>query len=353
MRSWCFDSQESGGVYDREYGSSEIREVMGKLIGNGVYATPSTNMQIIADSGLTTKMQPGSCWINGAFGVADTEESFTHDPSASGRIDIIVARFDLSLSYRSIRSLLIKGTEGLTTAPSLIQTDSIRDILLARVNVRAGETSILQSDITDMRHDSTVCGIVAGIIDQIDTTDLFAQYQSAFYAFMAELEDVLTGDVAGNLLQLINDHKADASNPHSVTKSQIGLGNVANVLQYSADNKPTKSDIGLGNVANELQYSGNYKPYSGSMVWDSHSLNSEFDITLPFTPALVLCEVYVGDAYPQGQSGMHLLSQGTYTYLYYDCDTPSLYAKAYVTGNNIHVYKAMANSMSIRYIAFR
>ena len=52
MRSWCFDSvaTTTDGVtsYDREYGSADIREVVGKLIGNGDYATPATNMQVIA-----------------------------------------------------------------------------------------------------------------------------------------------------------------------------------------------------------------------------------------------------------------------------------------------------------------
>ena len=64
----------------------------------------------------------------------------------------------------------------------------------------------------------------------------------------------------------INSHIANKSNPHEVTAQQIGLGNVANVLQYSDDNPPpypvtsvagrtgavtlTKTDVGLGNVQN-------------------------------------------------------------------------------------------------------
>ena len=64
----------------------------------------------------------------------------------------------------------------------------------------------------------------------------------------------------------INSHIANKSNPHEVTAQQIGLGNVANVLQYSEDNPPpypvtsvagrtgavtlTKTDVGLGNVQN-------------------------------------------------------------------------------------------------------
>lgn len=61
-------------------------------------------------------------------------------------------------------------------------------------------------------------------------------------------------------------HTGNKSNPHSVTKAQVGLGNVENVKQYSASNPPpypvtsvagktgavtlAKADVGLGNVDN-------------------------------------------------------------------------------------------------------
>lgn len=280
MRSWCFDSQATTvngeTTYDREYGSTEIREVIGKLIGNGVYANPATNMQVVADSGLNIKVQPGCCWVKGAFGVADTEESLTLEASAGGRVDLIVARFDLSLSYRSIRLTVVKGTEGSATVPALTRNNSIYDIQLAKINVRAGTASVLQSDITDTRYDATVCGIVTGVINQIDSTNLFAQYKAAFDAFMASLEYTLTGDAAGNLLTLINQHKTNdtvhvtasdrtnwnskANGSHNHTPAQVGLGNVDNIRQYSVNNKPSKSDVGLGNVANERQYSANNPP---------------------------------------------------------------------------------------------
>jgi len=78
----------------------------------------------------------------------------------------------------------------------------------------------------------------------------------------------------------------------TLDKSDVGLGNVANVLQYSAENKPTpaaigavpetrtvngkalssnvsldKSDIGLGNVANVLQYSASNKPSAANVTY--------------------------------------------------------------------------------------
>ena len=224
MRSWCFDSQavENNGqtTYDREYGSAEIREVVRLLIGNGVYANPATNMQVTAGSGMTVAVQPGFCWISGAMGAVDKAESLTLDTSSAGRVDLIVARFDLALAYRSIRLAVIPGTEGSSSAPSLTRNESTYDIQLARIKVRAGASSVLQSDITDTRYKASVCGIVTGVINQIDVSNLFAQFNTAFDQFMATLNTELSGDVAGNLLLRITEHENKKNNPHNVTAKQ-------------------------------------------------------------------------------------------------------------------------------------
>ena len=70
-----------------------------------------------------------------------------------------------------------------------------------------------------------------------------------------------------------------------LSKSDVGLDNVANVLQYSASNPPptpTKSDIGLGNVDNVQQYSAsNPPPYPVTSV---NGQIGAVSITIP-TPA--------------------------------------------------------------------
>ena len=69
MRSWHFDSQaiESGDTttYDRAYGSAEEREERKMLVGNGIYANPATNMQVVADNGMTVKVKPGRAGLKG------------------------------------------------------------------------------------------------------------------------------------------------------------------------------------------------------------------------------------------------------------------------------------------------
>lgn len=277
MRSWCFDSvaTEVDGVttYDREYGSAEFREVMRKLVGDGVYANPANNMQVTAGGGMTVSVLPGYCWIKGALGIVDEAETLTLDAATASRVDLIVARFDLSLSARDIHLAVLKGTNGSNTAPTLTRNDSIYELQLARVQVSANATNITPANITDTRFNDSVCGIVTGVIDQIDATDLFAQYGAVFDEFMEELGDVLTGDVAGNLLTLIDNHKADTNNPHNVTASQVGLGNVLNEKQYCESNPPpnlaashikntnnphnvTREQLGIGSSCHQVRLFG-------------------------------------------------------------------------------------------------
>ena len=87
------------------------------------------------------------------------------------------------------------------------------------------------------------------------------------------------GNKAANEYAFADDliaHETNISNPHSVSKEQVGLGNVDNIKQYSSQNPPpypvtsvagktgavtlTKTDVGLGNVANERQYSASNPP---------------------------------------------------------------------------------------------
>ena len=55
--------------------------------------------------------------------------------------------------------------------------------------VHANATEIRQSNIIDERANTEVCGFVTGLIDQIDTTNLFAQYDDAFNEFMDSLQN--------------------------------------------------------------------------------------------------------------------------------------------------------------------
>ena len=116
-----------------------------------------------------------------------TYESLTIEPSdlVLNRIDRVVMRLDPSVSARNIILTVKKGTPAATPEPPELTrvSDGVYELSLAQIAVNAEASAITQADITDERPDGDVCGYVAGLINQIDAGNLFAQFSSAFYSW--------------------------------------------------------------------------------------------------------------------------------------------------------------------------
>ena len=71
QRSGLFDSTEivqSVNGYpqgNRAETADFFAQYFANFISNGVFANPSTNFKVMAQSGLTVVVRPGSCFING------------------------------------------------------------------------------------------------------------------------------------------------------------------------------------------------------------------------------------------------------------------------------------------------
>ena len=180
-----FDSVDG----DRKYSASDIGEYFLKLISNGVFATPANAMQVKATTTPSMEVNVTSGWafINCKYlhNTAAYPLTITAADQAYPRIDRVVMQMNPALDTRAC-SIYVKSGQASTspTAPG-----GTWELSLAQIYVAAGATSIAQSDITDERANTSVCGYVTGLIDQIDTTDLFAQYDAAFDAKEQEIQD--------------------------------------------------------------------------------------------------------------------------------------------------------------------
>lgn len=206
---------------DRKVKADFFARFFGSLIGNGVFPNPSTGCQVIANNDMTVTFKTGKAWINGVF-YENTDDLALSLDVADGvlkRIDRVVLQY--STIDRAIVAKVKKGTFASSpVAPSLQRDADAYELGIADILVNNGVVSISQSNITDTRLNTGLCGIVHGAIDQVDTTTIFNQYQAwfgefsgdaeaEFNTFLATLENTLSGDVAGNLLNKINDNTAD------------------------------------------------------------------------------------------------------------------------------------------------
>lgn len=203
---------------DRKYNASDYAAYFGSFIGNGVYPNPGNNLAVTASGGMNISVAAGKAWINGYYYENTGTFNMSIDP-ADGvlkRIDRIVLRLDHL--NRQIVLAVLKGTPASTpTASLLTRTSDIYELGIADILINNGDTAILQENITDQRLNSDLCGIVHGTVEQVNTSEIFNQYQAALDSFKKEkyedfttwvdnLKDILDESTAGNLLNLINEN---------------------------------------------------------------------------------------------------------------------------------------------------
>lgn len=195
-RSWFFNAEQTGeDEYDRVYLAEDFAKYFSLFISNGVFPNPSTGLQVLAQEvpNMTVTLKPGFAFING-YGYENTSDyKFTID-TADGvlnREDSIFIRW--YLTDRKIAAYKAVGTPGAEASHvDLIRTEDYWDLCVARIMVEAGVTSITQSAITDTRLNTDLCGIVATLVDQVDTTTLYNQIQADLEEFQNVSEEDFT-----------------------------------------------------------------------------------------------------------------------------------------------------------------
>jgi len=250
--SGFFNAELVNGQYDREYLAEAFAKYFSLFIANGVFPNPSDGLQVFENTtaDMNVLMHPGYAWIDGYWYKLDGNLTLAIDPADGvlNRIDSIVVRWDLE--KRNIYAQVVKGTPASEpTAPEVVRSPDFSDLCVAHIRVDAGTTKIMQSMITDTRMNSSLCGIVTGVVQSIDTTTLFEQYQAALKEFqdtrMVEFDEwqeqeksdfdnwfetikgTLDGDTAGNLLNLITQETADRKAADAAIESKIGINGTA------------------------------------------------------------------------------------------------------------------------------
>lgn len=219
-----FDAQQSGnGTFDRTYSSEDLAAYFHSFVGNGVYANPANSLMVQPSKNLTIKVLKGSAWINGYWyelSETDKELTLSRGDNSLPRIDLIVC--SLNLSKRLIELKVIQGTAAANpTVPTYQRSQDVYDLVLARIQVPAGMTDVTADLITDTRFDKSLCGVVSGVVNQIDTTDLFKQYDAQFTKWFSETKGSLSGDVAGNLSNKITEIKDANDAAHTMFEQGI------------------------------------------------------------------------------------------------------------------------------------
>lgn len=174
---------------DRKYNADQMSEYFKGLVSDGVYENVGGALQVLTGTGMTVQVQTGRMLIDSKWlendAVLTVQLNSAH--VTLNRYTAIVARLDRT--NRLIEIVAKDGTNASSPIKPSIQDDAaIMEKCLAYVYVPASATSISQSDIEDTRANTTICGWVTGIIEQVDTSELFLQWQTAYQEFYAQMQ---------------------------------------------------------------------------------------------------------------------------------------------------------------------
>ena len=240
--------------HDRTYKAEDWAEYFASFIGNGSFPVPSTGLQVVAGSGMNVTVRAGKAWINGYF-YQNTGDLTVQLATADGqlnRIDRIVVQWNLT--NRTITTKVkSSGFSASPSAPAVQRDADIFELVLADVFVAAGVTAITQSRITDQRLNTSLCGVVAAVVDQIDTAAFNAQLQ-AWFAEYESLSEEQYNSLASYMasLKLQGNVQYDAFEQHMAdfeTQAEADFNTWFDGLQAVLDENAVTN---LTNITNAL-----------------------------------------------------------------------------------------------------
>ena len=184
-----FDSIE----HDRLYSAEQMNRPYKRIITNGVFATPngtpSTDLQVLSiNNGMNIIVKVGEALFGDKWfeNPADIPITVQNNNSIVPRRDSIIAQVDKTLNGRKGNIVYRCGEASSNPMPPEINNDdNIIEYRIANIYVGAGAVTIGQENITDLRG-SEECPWITSLIKQVDTSELFRQWEEAYNKYYDE-----------------------------------------------------------------------------------------------------------------------------------------------------------------------
>ena len=182
-----FNSVEDDRLYNAETFNTYFEGLISK---NGVFKNVNYDLVVNAGTGLTVTVGSGKALVNTHWVRLSAPETLSLDAAHNlfGRYDAVVLRWNNNT--RDVTLNIVTGTPGSTPArPQPTRTGTTYEIILAYVYVGANATAITTANIYDQRTNNAVCGMVTGLVQQVNIAELFAQYEARFAALAQSLKE--------------------------------------------------------------------------------------------------------------------------------------------------------------------
>jgi hypothetical protein len=196
---------------DRTYSAIQMSSIFDGIIEDGVFMSIGDNLVVSAGAGMNITVGTGRAWFNHTWTNVDAQIPLTVQQAelVLNRIDAVVLEINSDDAVRANTIKIIKGIPATNPVnPVLTHTALVNQYPLAYIYVGANVVSINQGNITN-KVGTSDCPFVTGVLETMDIDILIAQWNTQFNTWFASVQGTLSGDVAGNLLTLINGIKAE------------------------------------------------------------------------------------------------------------------------------------------------
>lgn len=194
------EETQSYGDWDRKYLAEEFARYFSNFVSTGVMNEPANQLKVTAGTGMKVVVSSGFAFING-FWFYNSEEVELDVPlneTPSTRYDSVRVRWNAS--SREVSIVYIAGS--ITN----VRDDAYYDLQLAQVRVDASASVITNANITDVRSNTELCGL----INLVHAEDI------------GDLSDLtVNADTVVQAINVINSYIGDLSNLKSEDKRDL------------------------------------------------------------------------------------------------------------------------------------
>lgn len=216
--------------HDRLYDAIQMSSIFDGIIRDGIFSTIGDTMIVTApEDGMYVNVGSGRAWFNHTWTLNDTDYPIEAEQAevVLDRIDAVILEVNSSAEVRANSIKFLKGTPSTNPVkPTLTHNAEVNQYALAYVRIKAGQTTIFQSDIENaVGTDETP--FITGVLQQVSIETLLKQWETEFNTYFTNFQDTsttefddwfqrmkdqLSQDAAGNLQLQIDDIADEKAN---------------------------------------------------------------------------------------------------------------------------------------------
>lgn len=191
---------------DRVYSAELLSGIFEGLITDGVYESVGNKLAVSPSGGMGIQIDTGRGWFAKHWVNNSAPYQLTLEASdvVLNRYCAVCIRVDTSDAVRSAVPYL-KYSDYATTPvkPTMTRSETVNEYCLAYVYIPAGSSAVTAANIEDTRGNNDLCGWVTGLIEQLNTTTLFSQWEALFNDWFTGLGDLINQNTEAMLVEAL------------------------------------------------------------------------------------------------------------------------------------------------------